>query len=180
MRKKSCRNCVKLKMKLSDVKNGMPRNGRLQKFFILGLLTVSFDILFSNLGGTQIVYANVITVDPSASIEDGSVTDVNAIASNEKLVKRYVDPCCDYNVQSSNDISTDRKLDSEHLRLFRNRGPNSSHRHPDGSVYYFKGYKCVPYQETPADIRQSTKKPGKVRESSARNAIDAMKIYCEL
>ncbi|CRK93557.1 CLUMA_CG007090, isoform A, partial [Clunio marinus] len=112
-------------------------------------------------------------VHKSGSIEDQiSKSESNDKTWNHKIVERSVGMSQDKNnvnenfveipknfdkkeenVQSLNNVDSDinPKVDKEHLKLIR-RQQNSNqllrHRHSDGDIYYFKGYKCVPIRKS--------------------------------
>jgi hypothetical protein len=150
---------------------------------VLGLLTVALYAATSS-GSEKEHFAKtrVINVeDRSGSHEDESVKSFKSdeIASGDReVVKRYVDPrrkrdtidmpknidSREQSAQSLNDVDGDSepKLDSQHLKLFRRQGSSENvvHRHADGTVYYIKGYKCVPIKKpssTPQELRRPPK-----------------------
>lgn len=133
---------------------------------ILGLLTV---VLFamtqsnSNSGDGAEHNSRVIVVDKilhrSGSHEDGTVKSINddEAAISRKIVKRNVDlmPKSDEeSAQNLNDVNSEDNpvMDEQHIKLLKRQQQGSSqnfiqHRHSDGDVYFFKGYKCVPIRK---------------------------------
>jgi hypothetical protein len=142
---------------------------------VWALLTVSlhaftklnFDKNEENLSGTRVI---VVDDGQSGSHEDESVERLSgdgiALVARPRLVKRSVElprnrvkPKIAESVESLNDVAP--KLDNQHLKLSQRQGTNRKvkHRHSDGVVYYFKGYKCVPIH-APGELSRSTQRPG--------------------
>ena len=102
-------------------------------------------------------------------VESGKIgeTPFNDQSTSLKIVKRAVDLRSNDNsintpknldsseqiLLSLNDVNSEVKKptsDNQHLKQLRRQsvsGANQPHRHPDGDVYYFKGYKCVPIRK---------------------------------
>lgn len=123
---------------------------------VWALLTVSlhaftksnFDKNEENLLGTRVI---AVEDGQSGSHEDESVERSAALVGQPRLVKRSAEPQRNRvkpkiaeRAESLNDVAP--KLDNQHLKLSRRQDTNRNvkHRHSDGVVYYFKGYKCVP------------------------------------
>lgn len=140
---------------------------------ILGLLTILLFFATSGLSNKNDAetHSRVIVTDnnqielESTSIVESDKTTINDQLNSNKLVKRSVELESEEKrnrnlidkpknvAQSLNDVNSDDKdpkLESQQLKPFRRQQGSSSnhpHRHPDGDVYYFKGYKCVPIRK---------------------------------
>lgn len=93
---------------------------------------------------------------------EGVDTSINRQLTSRKINKRSIDlqtssnrlevlVNANPNVQSLNDVNSDEKsskINSRDLELFK------PHRHPDGQVYYYKGYKCVPLSKPSKQLEQ--------------------------
>ena len=128
---------------------------------ILGLLTVSLYIVTqSSFSGKSISDENLNGSQGDEKIDEIKRLDesVHNQLATHKRIKRNVRSLdnssntsinvdnSDENLLSLNDLEEkDLKLDNHHLKQL-SRQPDSSqpHRHPDGDLYYYKGYKCIP------------------------------------
>lgn len=76
----------------------------------------------------------------------------------------------DNSVQSFSDVNSDKRMDSQHLKMFRRQGSNQNpeHRHSDGDIYFFQGYKCVPIRKPPKQLAHLRAEPIRARPKSGR------------
>lgn len=78
-------------------------------------------------------------------------------------------------VQSLNDVNNDndQKTHNEHLKLYRRQGINLNpeHRHADGDIYFFQGYKCVPIRKPQKQLSQLRAEPIKARQNAGRSGF---------
>lgn len=141
-------------------------------FGILGLLTVVlFTVARSDFSSKNVEHhERILVIDnhqkPFAE-SVGSVSSSLSDQSSAKVAKRSVDLQTNAN-RNENSIDTPKNLDNkreqapqslnevdsvernQELKQFRPEPGTSSyrpHRHPNGDVYYFKGYKCVPIRK---------------------------------
>lgn len=139
---------------------------------ILGLLTVALIAVTQSSSNefNKLTHLEYQKKTYEVEIKENVVkSDVNSI--NREIVKRSVDLETSKNsietpkslkqsAQILNDINIDEKdtkLESQHFKHSRQQSsPSEPHRHPDGNVYYFTGYKCVP-------ARKSEKRPERLR-----------------
>ena len=133
---------------------------------VLGLITV---LLFTVTQSKTDEHSSRVLVVESVSSEDELVKKFNADeaainkqSETKKRVERSVDGVnressseSKVDTNSLNDVNNENNplMDNEHLKLIRRQqgsNPNElQHRHSDGAVYYFKGYKCVPIRKLP-------------------------------
>jgi hypothetical protein len=135
---------------------------------ILGLLTVGLVVATQSNSGED---SNVDGVNDR--IGSKSVSDDEVML--RKIVKRNVEsvPKNAESVQSLNDVNSEDNsvMDEQHMKLLKRQQQGSNqnyiqHRHSDGDVYFFKGYKCVPIRKTTSkyyealSLRQRQGSPG--------------------
>jgi hypothetical protein len=138
---------------------------------ILGLLTVALVAATQSHSGED---SHVDSVNDRSG--SGSSEVVKGINDDEvmmrKIVKRNVDPVPKNieSVQSLNDVNSEDNsvMDEQHMKLLKRQQQGSDknyiqHRHADGDVYFFKGYKCVPIRKTTHRYFDAliSKRPGK-------------------
>lgn len=126
---------------------------------ILGLLTVVlFALTQSNSSDGAEHNSRVIVDNKSGSHEDEIVKSIidDETAMSRKIVKRSVDLVPKSVVESLNDVNSENNpiMDDQHMKLLKRQQQGSNqnhiqHRHSDGDVYFFKGYKCVPVRKNP-------------------------------
>lgn len=128
---------------------------------ILGLLTVVLIVATQSKSGDNTEHSSH-AIGNSENDRSGSHGVVKSIDGDDsvimrKIVKRNVDPVPkkDESVQSLNDVNSEDNslMDDQHMKLLKRQqlGSNQNyiqHRHSDGDVYYFKGYKCLPIRKT--------------------------------
>lgn len=140
---------------------------------ILGLLTVAIFAMTQSNSGDATEHNSRVIVDEvfhrSGSHGDEVLRSINddEAAINRKIVKRNVDlvpKSDDESAQNLNDVNSENNpiMDEQHMKLLKRQQQGSNknhiqHRHSDGDVYYFKGYKCVPIRKpfhAPISLRQ--------------------------
>jgi hypothetical protein len=161
---------------------------------ILGLLTVSLYTLTKSNSETDEEHISKHEIIPHDSEEVtifksshkrntiivNTFSDDNIKSDGHKIVKRNSNaiqkknfvtnvtnkPKIEYDSYTQNVQNSIPKLDSFHSNLFRRQGLQEriEHRHSDGTVYYLKGYKCVPIQKSPdSSSPVELKKPGRCK-----------------
>lgn len=119
---------------------------------ILGLLTVALVAATQSHSGED---SHVESGSGSSDVVKG-FEDYDEVTMR-KIVRRNVDPVPKNveSVQSLNDVNSEDNsvMDEQHVKLLKRQQQGSDqnyiqHRHSDGDVYYFKGYKCVPIRKT--------------------------------
>lgn len=145
---------------------------------ILGLFTVALFAMTQSHSGNATEHNSRVIVDKifgqSGSHEDvivQSIKEDDDDAESRKIVKRNVDLVPKSEVESAqslNDVNSENNpiMDDQHMKLLKRQQQGSNrnviqHRHSDGDVYFFKGYKCVPIRKpskphyAPLSLRQS-------------------------
>lgn len=161
---------------------------------ILGLVTVALYAVTKSNSHKDEHVSRVIVVDGSDPSEASRVEIVESFKGDDeatsdqldqrRVIKRSVDLRQNdvdidsiempknsvKSVQSLSDASEDNdpKMDNQHLKQFRRQGGNQNpqHRHSDGDIYYFQGYKCVPIRKPHKQIAQLREDPLRARQYS--------------
>lgn len=125
---------------------------------ILGLLTVALIAATQSHSGDD---SRVI----EDKVNDRSIEGDDSVV--RKIVKRNVEPVPKSveSVQSLNDVNSEDSsvMDEQHMKLLKRQQQGSNqnyiqHRHSDGDVYFFKGYKCVPIRKGTSQSYQDMRK----------------------
>jgi hypothetical protein len=135
---------------------------------ILGLLTVGLVVATQSNSGEDSKADGVNDRIGSKSVSDEEVMLRKIVKRNVESVPKNVE-----SVQSLNDVNSEDNsvMDEQHMKLLKRQQQGSNqnyiqHRHSDGDVYFFKGYKCVPIRKTTSkhyealSLRQRQGSPG--------------------